>query len=100
LKAPTVTFFLSDKSRIYGVAHRDMVPEVIHNSAQYASNKAELSHQPPPVCGRGRCVDSNRPNRRRAAYYTLFSLDRYLIGAGHYWKLTVGAFSDWKVAAA
>ena len=33
---------VTDKLRSYGVAHREMIPETIHNTAQYANNRAEL----------------------------------------------------------
>ena len=36
---------VTDK-RSYGVAQRALIPETIHNTAQYANNRAELSHQP------------------------------------------------------
>jgi len=35
-----------DKLRSYGVAHRALMPETIHDTTQYANNRAELSHQP------------------------------------------------------
>ena len=44
---------VTDKLRSYGVAHRELMPEVIHDSSQYANNKAELSHQPTRVRERG-----------------------------------------------
>jgi putative transposase len=44
---------VSDKLRSYGVAHRELVPESIHESSQYANNRAELSHQPTRVRERG-----------------------------------------------
>ena len=37
---------VTDKLRSYGVAHREMIPVTIHNTEKYASNRAELSHQP------------------------------------------------------
>lgn len=96
---------MTDKLRSYGVAHRDMMPEVIHDNAQYANNKAELTHQPTRVRERQmRRFKSPQQAQRfleaQAAIYTLFNLGRYLIGAGHYRKLREGAFSDWKMAVA
>ena len=44
---------VTDKLRSYGVAHRDIVPEAIHDTSQYANNRAELSHQPIRVRERG-----------------------------------------------
>ncbi|MDH3469097.1 MAG: DDE-type integrase/transposase/recombinase, partial [Gammaproteobacteria bacterium] len=36
---------VTDKLRSYGVAHRDLIPDTIHDTSQYANNRAELSHQ-------------------------------------------------------
>ena len=47
---------VTDKLRSYGVAHRELIPESIHDTTQYANNRAELSHQPTRVRERGmRC---------------------------------------------
>ena len=40
---------VTDKLRSYGVAHRELIPDTIHDTSQYANNKAELSHQPTRV---------------------------------------------------
>ena len=37
---------VTDKLRSYGVAHRELMPDTIHDTRQYANNRAELSHQP------------------------------------------------------
>ena len=34
---------VKDKLRSYGVAHRELIPDVIHDTAQYANNRAEWS---------------------------------------------------------
>ncbi len=44
---------VTDKLRSYGVAHRELIPESIHDTSQYANNRAELSHQPTRVRERG-----------------------------------------------
>jgi putative transposase len=44
---------VTDKLRSYGVAHRELMPETIHDTTQYANNRAELSHQPTRVRERG-----------------------------------------------
>ncbi len=44
---------VTDKLRSYGVAHRELIPETIHDTSQYANNRAELSHQPTRVRERG-----------------------------------------------
>jgi putative transposase len=35
----------TDKLRIYGVAHRELMPVVIHSNEQYENNRAEQSHE-------------------------------------------------------
>ena len=44
---------VTDKLRSYGVAHRELLPGSIHDTSQYANNRAELSHQPTRVRERG-----------------------------------------------
>jgi putative transposase len=36
---------VTDKLRSYGVAHRELMPDVIHSTARYANNRAEQSHE-------------------------------------------------------
>jgi putative transposase len=45
---------VTDKLRSYGVAHRELAPEVIHETSPYANNRAELSHPPTRVREGGR----------------------------------------------
>ncbi len=44
---------VTDKLRSYGVAHRELIPNTIHDTSQYANNRAELSHQLTRVRERG-----------------------------------------------
>ena len=37
----------------YGVAHRELIPDTIHDTTQYANNRAELSREPTRVRERG-----------------------------------------------
>ena len=94
---------VTDKLRSYGVAHRELMPEVIHDSSQYANNKAELSHQPTRVRERVmRRFKSLRQAQRflgvHAAVYNLFNLGRHLVSAEHYRNLRDGAFEHWSEA--
>ena len=96
---------VTDKLRSYGVAHRELIPETIHNTAQYANNRAELSHQPTRVRERGmRRFKSTAQVQRfltvHAAVYNLFNLGRHLVSAGHYRKLRTDAFGHWTIAVA
>ena len=91
---------VTDKLRSYGVAHRELIPESLHDTAQYANNRAELSHQPTRVRERGmRRFKSKRQAQRflsvHAAVYNLFNLGRHLISASHYRDLRHGAFVSW-----
>lgn len=96
---------VTDKLRSYGVAHRELMPDAIHDTSQYANNRAELSHQPIRVRERGmRALKSTQQAQRflgvLAAVYNLFNLGRHLISAKHYRSLRESAFASWKAAAA
>ena len=92
---------VTDKLGSYGVAHRELIPDAIHDTSQYANNRAELSHQPTRVRERGmRRFKSIEQTQRflsvHAAVYNLFNLSRHLISACHYRDLRQGAFASWK----
>ena len=94
---------VTDKLRSYGVAHRELMPDVVHDTSQYANNRAELSHQPTRVRERGvRRFKSSRQAHRflriHAAVYNLFNLGRHLISAIHYRLLRQKAMQSWRQA--
>jgi len=96
---------VTDKLRSYGVAHRELIPDTIHDTSQYANNRAELSHQPTRVRERGmRRFKSMHQAQRflgtHAAVYNLFNLGRHLISAEHYRLIRQRAFVSWKCVAA
>jgi putative transposase len=96
---------VTDKLRSYGVAHRVLMPDVIHDTSQYANNRAELSHQPTRVRERGmRRFKSPRQAQRflsiHAAVYNLFNLGRHLVSAIHYRLLRQRALLSWRQATA
>jgi putative transposase len=96
---------VTDKLRSYGVAHRELIPDTIHDTSQYANNRAELSHQPTRVRERGmRRFKSMHQAQRflgtHAAVYNLFNLGRHLISAEHYRLIRQRAFASWKCVAA
>jgi len=96
---------VTDKLRSYGVAHRELIPDVAHDTAQYANNRAELSHQPTRVRERvmRRFKSAHQAQRFlsiHAAVYNLFNLGRHLISARHYRYFRLRAFASWKCAAA
>ncbi len=96
---------VTDKLRSYGVAHRELIPDTIHDTSQYANNRAELSHQPTRVRERGmRRFKSTHQAQRflstHAAVYNLFNLGRNLISAKHYRFFRQRAFASWNCATA
>jgi putative transposase len=96
---------VTDKLRSYGVAHRELIPETIHNTKQYENNRAEQSHETTRVRERGmRRFKSVRQAQRflgaHAAVSNLFNLGRHLVRAEHYRDLRVSAFNEWSRAVA
>ena len=96
---------VTDKLRSYGVAHRELIPDTIYDTSQYANNRAELSHQPARVRERGmRRLKSPWQAQRflsvHAAVYNLFNLGRQLISAKHYRLFRQRAFASWNYATA
>jgi len=96
---------VTDKLRSYGVAHRELIPESIHDTTQYANNRAELSHQPTRVRERGMrrfksTLQAQRFLSAHAAVYNLFNLGRHLVSAKHYRIFRENAFSSWECARA
>jgi putative transposase len=96
---------VTDKLRSYGVAHRELIPDTIHDTSQYANNRAELSHQPTRVRERGMrrfksIVQAQRFLGVHSAVYNLFNLGRHLVSANHYRLFRMRAFASWKSAVA
>jgi putative transposase len=96
---------VTDKLRSYGVAHRELMPDVIHDNARYANNRAEQSHEATRERERGmRRFKSTRQAQRfvtaHAAVSNLFNLGRYLVCAQHYRSLRMSAFVEWSRAVA
>ena len=95
---------VTDKLRSYGVAHRELIPDTIHDTSQYANNRAELSHQPTRVRERVmRRFKSMQQAQRfltvHAAVYNLFNLGRHLVAAKNYRFFRSRAFASWNCAA-
>ena len=91
---------VTDKLRSYGVAHREVMPDVIHDTSQYANNRAEQSHESTRVRERGmrRFKSVGQAQRfvtAHAAVQNLFNLGRHLVKAEHYRNLRISAFSEW-----
>ena len=80
---------MTDKLRSYGVAHREVIPEAIHDNARYANNRAERSHEATKARERGmRRFKSVRQAQRflgiHAAVSHLFNLGRHLVSSEHH----------------
>jgi len=96
---------VTDKLRSYGVAHRELIPESIHDTSQYANNRAEVSHQPTRVRERGMrrfksVQQAQRFSSAHAAVYNLFNPGRHLVSAMHYRLFRDHAFASWKCVMA
>ncbi|MFC1664656.1 DDE-type integrase/transposase/recombinase [Pseudomonadota bacterium] len=94
---------VTDKLGSYSVAHRGLIPDTIHDTAQYANDRAELSHQPTLVRERGmrRCKSAQQAQRflsAHSAVYNLFNLGRHLVSATTYRLIRQRVFSSWKCA--
>jgi len=96
---------VTDRLRSYGVAHREVIPDTIHDTTQYANNRAELSHQPTRVRERGmrRFKSAHQAQRflsTHAAVYNLFNFGRHLVSAKNYRIFRSRAFASWNYATA
>jgi len=96
---------VTDKLRSYGVAHRELIPDTIHDTSQYANNRAELFHQPTRARERAiRRFKSMQQAQRfltvHAAVYNLFNLGRHLVSARNYRVFRLRAFVSWNCTAA
>jgi putative transposase len=96
---------VTDKLRSYGVAHRELIPDTLHDTSQYANNRVELSHQATRVRERGMrrfksSLQAHRFLSVHAVVHNLFNLGRNLVSAKHYRLLRQRAFESWEYAAA
>ncbi|MFT6757945.1 MAG: putative transposase [Chitinophagales bacterium] len=96
---------VTDKLRSYGVAHRELMSDTVHNTAQYANNRAEQSHEATRVRERVmRRFESVRQAQNflntHAAVSNHFNLGRYLVSAKNYQDLREDAFVNWDKAVA
>ena len=91
---------VTDKLRSYRVAHREIMPEAIHVTDQYANNRVEQSHEVARDRERGMrkfksMVQAQRFFGAHAAVQNLFNLGRHLVRAEHYRNLRTSAFIEW-----
>ncbi len=81
------------------------MPDTIHDTSQYANNRAELSHEPTRVRERGMRKFKSVEQAQRfldvhATVYNLFNLGRHLVSAKTYKLFRLRAFVSWEKAAA
>jgi putative transposase len=91
---------VTDKLGSYRVAHRELIPDTIHDTSQYANNRAELSHQPTRVRERVmrkfKSIDQGqRFLSAHAEVYNLFNLGRHCVSAMNYRMFRNRAFASW-----
>ncbi len=91
---------VTDKLRSYTAAHRVVFPSVIHDSSQYANNRAEVSHQPTRRRERQmqRFKSAAQAQRFLAVHGlvgNLFRLGRHLLRAAHHRFFRERAFQLW-----
>jgi putative transposase len=103
--SPINILVVTEKLRSYGVAHRELIPDVIHDNSQYENNRAEQSHEATRVRERGmRRFKSVRQAQRflgaHAAVSNLYNLGRHKVGAQHYRELRTSAYTEWSRAVA
>ena len=96
---------MTDKLRSYGVAHRELMPDAIHDNAQNAINRAEQSHEPTRVRERVmRKFKSIKQAQRllgaHAAVSNLFNVGRHQVSAEQHRNLRISAFGEWAEAVA
>ena len=96
---------VTDKLRSYAVAHRELMPDIIHDSNRYANNRAEQSHEATRVRERGMRKFKSAGQAQRfvtahAAVQNLFNPGRHLVRAEHYRNLRISAFAEWSGAVA
>jgi len=95
----------TDKLRSYAVAHRELMPDITHDSNRYANNRAEQSHEATRVRERGMRKFKSAGQAQRfatahAAVQNLFNPGRHLVRAEHYRNLRISAFAEWSGAVA
>ena len=88
---------VTDKLRSYGVSHREIIPEAIHVTEQYANNRAEQSHQPRGMRRFRSMKQAQRFLDVHAVVYNLFNLGRHLTSARNFRNLRIGAFNEWNL---
>jgi len=92
---------VTDKLRSNSAAHRTVMPEVLHSTARYENNRAEVSHQPTRQRERQMRRFKSPTNAQRflsvhGVVGNLFRVGRHLLRAAHYRMFRSQAFGAWQ----
>ncbi len=92
---------VTDKLRSYGAARKEVLPDVIHDSAKWQNNRAENSHQPTRQRERQmrRFKSAGQAQRFLSAHgpiNNLFRCGRHLMRAAHYRLFRDRTFALWR----
>ena len=96
---------VTDKLASYRVAQRELMPTAHHNTAKYANNRVEQSHELTRFRERG-MRRFKLPSQAQlfltnhAAVSNLFNLGRHLTSASHYRRSRTAAFATWRAVVA
>jgi len=96
---------VTDKLKSYAAARRSIMSSVEHNTARYANNRAEVSHQPTRQRERQmrRFKSAGQAQRFLSVHgvvLNLFRFSRHHMCAENYRRLRASAFKDWSTATA
>jgi len=92
---------VTDKLRSYGAARRITMPSVVHDTSQYANNRAEVSHQPTRQRGRQmrRFKSAGQAQRFLSVHgviLNLFRVGRHLVSSANHRVLRDRSFRAWR----
>ncbi len=91
---------VTDKLRSYRPAHREVMPDALHDTSQYANNRAELSHEPTRQRERRmrRFKSIGHAQHFLSIHGTmqnLFAIPRHLLRAKHYRTFRTRAYIEY-----
>jgi putative transposase len=92
---------VTDKLRSYRAARRNTMPSVVHDTARYANNRAEVSHQPTRQRERQmRSFKSPEQVQRFLSVHgiiqNLFRVGRHLVSSANHRMLRDRSFAVWR----
>ncbi len=91
---------VTDKLKSYAAAHRTIMPSVVHDTSQYANNRAQVSHEPTRQRERQMRRFKSAAQAQRflsvhGAILNLFRVGRHLLRAANQRMLRARAFLVW-----